>query len=163
MNSVKYQGYTIYEDGKIMGLYKKEVKKRINNGRYEVRIMIDGVRKNFIVARLMYYVFIGFDIDNKDLCVIQKDDDYLNIHIDNLDVVHRKDLIQGEKHKNRSKVTDEQVEEIRKLYKGKVGSNQFDKVGYSLNDIAKMYGVTKSNVMHIVKGLSRNEDEYKLK
>ncbi|MFS0643735.1 hypothetical protein [Siminovitchia sp. 179-K 8D1 HS] len=163
MRKVDYHGYTIFEDGRIIGLYGKEVKKRINNGRYEIRLVIDGKRKNYIVARLMYFVFVGFDISNKDLCITHKDGDYLNVHINNLQLQHRRDLIQGDKHVNRAKLTNEQVEEIRRLYRGKTGNNQYDKQGYSLQDLANMYGVSKANIRMIISGDSRNKKDYKLK
>lgn len=163
MESVNFHGYTIYKDGTIIGLYGKEITKQINGGRYETRLNIEGKRRNFIVARLMYYLFVGFDIDNKDLCIIHKDGNYLNINLDNLKLKHRKDLIQGDKHNMRAKLTDEQTEEIRRLYKGKTGANQHDKEGYSLQDLANRFGVSKSNIAMIIKGRSRNEDEYKLK
>lgn len=163
MKSVDFHGYTIYENGKIIGLYGKEVKKRLNNGRYEIRLNIEGKRKNYIVSRLVYHAFNPFDIDNKDLCISYKDNDKLNIDLSNLYLTHRKELIQGDKHQNRAKLTDDQVKEIRQIYKGKTGSNQYDKQGFSLADLAARYGVTKANVKMIVNGESRNEKEYKLK
>ena len=111
----------------------------------------------------MYHAFHPFDIDDKNLCVSYKDDNSLNIHLDNLYLTHRKDLIQGDKHVTRAKITDEQAEEIRTLYKGKTGNNQFDKTGQSLQDLANMYGVSRSNIAMIIKKRSRNEDSYKLK
>lgn len=163
MRKADFHGYTIYEDGTIIGLYGKEVKKRLNNGRYEVRLNIEGKRKNYIVSRLLYYVFNEFNIEDQNLCVSYKDGNKENIHLDNLFLTHRKDLIQGDKHKARAKITDEQANEIRSLWKGKTGNNQHDKEGYSLKDIADKYGISKGNVMQIIKGMSRNEDEYKLK
>lgn len=163
MRTADFHGYTIYEDGTIIGLYGKEVKKRINNGRYEVRLNIEGKRKNYIVSRLVYYVFNEFDINDQNLCVSYKDNDKLNIDLSNLYLTHRKDLIQGDKHRSIARVTDEQAEEIRQLWKGKTGNNQYDKEGYSLQDIANMYGITKANVNWIIKGWSRNEEDYKLK
>lgn len=158
-----FHGYTIFSDGRILGLYGKPISKRLNNGRYEITLSVEGKRKSYIVARLMYYVFNGFDIENRDLCITHKDGDTMNIDLDNLELQHRRDLIQGEKHRNRAKLTDEQTEEIRELYKGKTGSNQHDKVGYSLRDLANKYGVTKGNIAMIIRKESRNEDEYKLK
>lgn len=163
MEYVDYHGYKVYKDGTVIGLYGKEVKKRINKGRYEIRLNIDGKRKNFVLSRLIYHVFNPFDIDDKNLCVSYKDNDKLNVHLDNLYLTHRKNLIQGEKHKARAKLTDQQIKEIRELYKGKAGTSQHDKTSLSLNDLAKMYGVTKANIAHVVKGWSRNEKDYKLK
>lgn len=167
MNEVRradFHGYTIYEDGRIIGLHGREIKKRLKDGRYEIRLNVKGERKNYMVSRLIYYVFEPFDIDDRNLCVSYKDGDKTNIHFDNLFLAHRKDLIQGDKHKNVSALTDEQAEEIRRLYTGKVSVNQHDqKAGYSYQDLADMYGVSKANIMWIVKGMSRNKDDYKLK
>lgn len=163
MKSVDFHGYTIYEDGTVIGLHGKKIKINLNAGRYEVGLRIENKRVTYMLSRLVYYVFCPFDINDKDLCVSFKDNDKLNVHLDNLFLIQRKDLIQGDKHIARAKLSDEQVEEIRNLYKGKSGGNQFDKVGYSLKDLADKYGVTKSNIMWIVRGMSRNEDDYKLK
>lgn len=95
----QYHGYTIYEDGTIIGLYGKPVKKRINAGRYEVRLNINNVRHTFIAARLLYHVFHTvidnnqrFDIRDKNQCITYKDGNRLNIHMDNLDMRLRKHL-----------------------------------------------------------------------
>ena len=163
MRKEYFHDYEIYENGKIINKFGNEVKLREHNGRYETRLVVDGKRKNFLVARLLYFVFIGFDMSNKDLCVTPKDGNHLNISLDNLELVHRKDLIQGEGHKKRVKLTDQQIEEIKEAYKGKASVNQYDKTGISLQDLAEKYGVTKGNIKMIVKGMSRNKEEYKLK
>lgn len=163
VRKVDYHGYTIYEDGRIIGLHGREVKKRLHNGRYEVRLNLQGKRRNFLASRLIYYVFHPFDIDDKNLCVSFRDGDKRNIHLSNLFKIHRKELIQGEKHTKRSTLTDEEAEEIRQLYKGKSGSNLSDKTSLSYQDIADMYGVTKSNIMHIVLRKSRDAEQYRLK
>lgn len=163
MRSVHYEGYTFFEDGTIIGLHGRPLKIHLNKGRYEVGLVIDGERKKYLVARILYFAFNKFDISDKNLCVVSSDRDHTNIHLDNLELVHRKDLIHGEKHKGRAVLTDEQTEEIKGLYAGKSGANQYDKTGYSLNDLAKLYGVSKANIMHIVNGLSRDEASYKLK
>lgn len=163
MKTAHYHGYTIHEDGTIIGLHGREIKKRIHNGRYEIRLRIKDKRINYILPRLLYYLFIGFDLTNKNLCITPIDGNHLNISLDNLQLTHRKDLIQGEKHKAMSKITDEEAENIRQIYKGKACVNQYDKSGISLQDLADQYGVTKGNIKMIVSGQSRNKDEYKLK
>ena len=163
MRSASFYDYIIYEDGKVINKYGRELTKRNNKGRYEVKLSQDGKRKNYILARLVYYLFKGFDINNKDLCVVYKDGNTLNVHIDNLELKHRKDLIQGDKHKSIAKISYEDAIKIRELYKGKSGTNQHDKQGYSLRDLANMYGVTKENIKMIVDGKTHNRDNYKLK
>lgn len=162
MEYKEFHGYLIYEDGRIFGLYNRFITANVKNGRKEIRLVVDGKRRHFILARLIYYVFHGFDIEDKNLCVVHKDGDFLNCHIDNLDLKHRKDLIQGEKHTKRAKLTNEQIEEIRNLYKGKSGSNQHEKNSPSLQDLANMYGVSKGNIALIVRRISRDETKYKL-
>jgi hypothetical protein len=126
--------------------------------------MVNNTKRYFVYARLYYYLFIEpFDIENKDLCVSPKDGSHLNVSKDNLILVHRKDLIQGDKHKAVAKLTDEQIEEIKLLYTGWVGSNQHNKQGFSYNDLAKMYAVTKGEIAQIIQGKTRNQDKYKLK
>lgn len=163
MRKEYFHDYEIFENGKIINKFGNEVKLREHKGRYETRLVVDGKRKNFLVARLLYFVFIGFDMSNKDLCITPKDGNHLNISLDNLDLVHRKDLIQGEGHKKRAKLTDEQIEEIKATYQGKMCVNQHDKTGISYQDLANKYGVTRANIKMIIKGMSRNKDEYKLK
>lgn len=170
MEHRNFHGYTIYADGTILGLYGKEVKKRINAGRYEVRLNVDKERKNFIVARLIYHVFHtaadgnqAFDIHDRNQCITHKDGDKLNIHLDNLVMQLRKDLIQGESHSAIAKLTDQQAQEIRSQYKGKAGSNQLNKKSPSMKDLADSYGVSKSNIAAIIRGESRTSADYKLK
>lgn len=158
-----FHGYTIFEDGTILGLHGRKLKQRKHNERYEIKLTVEGKRVNYLVSRLVYYAFNPFDISDKNLCVSYKDDDKLNVHLENLYLANRKDLVQADKHDKIAKLTDEQVLEIRSLYQGKVGVNQHDKNGPSLNDIAKMYGVSKSNIAWIVKGRSRKQANYKLK
>lgn len=161
--SMEFHGYTILEDGTIYNRFGNKVSVRVHDGRYEVRLVIDGKRKNFIVARLVSHLFNGTDINNKNICVIPKDGNKLNIHYSNLIEKERKNLIQGENHKKVTKLTDKDVQMIRELYNGKSGSNQLDKKGYSLNDLANMFNVSKGNIALIVRGKSRNKQEYKLK
>lgn len=163
MRKASFYNYLVYEDGTIINQYGKEIKKRIHNGRYEVKLKSGDKRKNFVVARLVYNLFNPFNIDDQNLCVNFKDGNKLNIHLDNLYLTHRKELIQGEKHKSISHITNEQAIQIRKEYKGTSGSNQYDKTSLSLNDLAKKYNTTKANIKMIVSGGSRNEDNYKLK
>lgn len=166
LKSKQFYQYTMYENGIIQNTKTgKIINIREHNGHYETMLTIEGKRKNFIIARLLYWLFIEqFDINNKNLCVSFKDNNKLNIDLDNLYLIERKDLIQGEGHRNRIKLTDEQIEEIKNIYQGnKLNSNQYTKTGVSLKDLALKYGVTKKEIHHIIKGTARNKDKYKLK
>lgn len=170
MKSQRFYDYTVYEDGTITGKTGREVKKRIKNGRYEVRLNVNRKREHFILARLVYHVFYAkpgndnpFDITDKNQCITHKDGDKLNVHRLNLKVVPRKSLIQGEGHTRRTILTDQEVAEIQKRYVGASGTNQYDKTSPSLQELANQYGVSKSNIAAIIKGRSRKADDYKLK
>ena len=163
LKSVRLDKYEVFEHGIIINtLNGKEMAQRIKDKPKEVRLTLNGIRKNFITSRLVYWLFNdNFDIDNKDLCVVAED--LINFTLSDLKVVNRKDLIQGEKHKNVYKLTNEQVAEIKSLYIGKTGVNQHTKTGMSYSDIAKKYGVTRGLIASIVRGEIRNENSYKLK
>ena len=163
MESLMLDKYEIFENGMIINTSTgKEISQRIKDKHKEVRLTIDGVRKNFITSRLVYWLFNDdFDINNKDLCIVAED--LINFTLSDLKVVNRKDLIQGEKHKNVYKLTNEQVAEIKSLYIGKTGVNQHTKTGMSYSDIAKKYGVTRGLIASIIRGEIRNENSYKLK
>ena len=171
MKCKEFFGYKICENGSIYNKYNRKLKpikkKDGRSYRYEIRLHTDKGRQSFILTRLLYYVFNPeFNISNKDLCVVFKDreeTDDSKIHINNLEVQHRKDLIQGDKHYNRIVITSEIAQEIRKEYKGKPGNNQYKKTSVSYSDLAKKYNTTKDNIAKIVKGESRNKENYKLK
>ena len=163
LKSVMLDKYEVFEYGIIINtLNGKEMAQRIKDKHKEVRLTLNGIRKNFITSRLVYWLFNdNFDIDNKDLCIVAED--LINFTLSDLKVVNRKDLIQGEKHKNVYKLTNEQVAEIKSLYIGKTGVNQHTKTGMSYSDIAKKYGVTRGLIASIIRGEIRNENSYKLK
>ncbi|MCY9738135.1 hypothetical protein M5X17_31070 [Paenibacillus alvei] len=160
-----FSDYKIYEDGTIVNRYGKRLTNREKDGRYEIRLVVDGKRKNFILSRLMYWLFVDqFDMSNENLCVTAKDGDLLNVHPRNLELIDRKDLIQGEGHKNRALLTDKQIEEILNSYEGnELGANQYSNNKTSYADLAKKYGVTKANIAAIINKRSRNPEDYKLK
>ncbi|HDK7195004.1 TPA: hypothetical protein PTV74_003311 [Clostridium botulinum] len=167
MNSKNFYSYIIYEDGTIKNSKTgRNIKYREHKGHYETRLTIkQGERKSFTMSRLLYWLFIEqFDYNNKNLCVSYKDGNKLNISLNNLYLTERKNLIQGEGHKAVTKLTDEQIKEIKKIYKGnEINSNQYTKKELSLKDLANKYGVTKKEIHHIIKGTARNPKKYKLK
>lgn len=171
MENRDFHGYTIYENGNIEGLYGKTLKQRTREGgRKEIRMTVKGERKNFIVSRLVYCVFNDIDIFelDKDQCVVAIDGDKSNVTLNNLELVYRGDLIQGEKHTAISKLTDEQIEEIRAKYESTKDNrpvNQYDVEGtyHSYRSLAEEYSVTYTMIKHIIKGDSRDSSKYKLK
>lgn len=170
IDSRDFYGYTIYEDGTILGKNGREMSCSIDSdGRKEIKLTVaPRQRKCFIVARLVYCIFNNidyFELD-KDMCVTHKDNDFSNTHISNLELKNRADLIQGEKHRNVSILTSEDVEMIRELYKnnGDRPINQYDNDGsyYSYRRLARMFGVSHANIKKIIDGESWNAKNYKL-
>lgn len=51
---------------------------------WRVILCKDGVRKQYSVSRLMWYVFLWLDLNNTDICVLHKDDNPMNNNLDNL-------------------------------------------------------------------------------
>lgn len=65
MRSVYYKGYTIYEDGTVIGLKGHKLKPGIaSNGYYTVVLCIDGKHKTQLIHRLIAILFIP-NPDNK--------------------------------------------------------------------------------------------------
>lgn len=167
----EFFGYNIFENGSVYNQYGRKLKptkKKDGRGyRYEIRLHTDKGRQSFILSRLLYYVFNpDFNIEDKNLCVVYKDRELTRenkLHIDNLEVKHRKDLIQGDSHHSVNVITSEVAEKIRSEYKGKAGKNQRDKKSPSYSDLAKKYNTSRENIIKIVKRESRNKEKYKLK
>lgn len=167
LREVDFHGYLIREDGRVLRKNGKPMTLKWNTSRskypsgarYEVRLVVDGVRKSYILSRLMYELFVGFDSSDRDLCVVHIDGDKRNIHLNNLALKHRRELIQGE-NSHMAILSDAEVAEIRKRYKGMASTNQYSKSGPSLQDLANLYGVSKKNIAYIVKNQTRTN--YKL-
>lgn len=102
MKAVDFHGYTIYEDGTVIGLHGKPIKVRIRKNRKEVGLRINGKARYFLLARLVFYLFKPFDISNRDLCVVFKDKNPMNVHLSNLALVKRENLIKEGRPRNSS-------------------------------------------------------------
>lgn len=164
----EFDKYKIYEDGTIINDRGMELKQNYRHGGREIKLVTPRGRKSFIVSRLVYCVFNNIDIEfwDKNMCVIAKDNDLTNCHINNLMVKPRKDIIQGEKHRNRTSLSQTDVDMIKELYANNPPkpTNQYDitKEYYSYQRLADIFGVTKGNIRAIINGQSWNKDKYKL-
>lgn len=164
MREKTFYDYTVYEDGTVLSKRGKPIYQRERDGRIEMQLTTNEGRKTFILSRFLYWLFIEqFDYNDKNLCVSFKDGNKSNIKLNNLYLTHRKNLIQGDGNRNRTKITEQQANAVRELYVGKVGANQHDKNGLSYKDIADILGVTKAEVAQIIKGRTRNKENYKFK
>ena len=143
MKQAELFGYKVLENGVIIGFNNEPI-----SFAKTITIMINGEMKSMSYARFVYYAFHqnDFDFSNHSYCVKHIDNDPKNNAIDNLYITNEKDYLWGEKHK-KSKLTNEEVEEIRKLYyigekdnKGNGLNNPTRK--YSYRKLAEKYGVS---------------------
>ena len=167
-----YGEYTVCENGDIYSPRGKKISHSLSSGnKRQIKIKsVDGKRKSYTSSRFIYCVMNDIDIDtfDKNKCIIQIDGDNDNLHLSNLKCVDRADLIQGEKHKKRAILSDKDVQDIVDRYnktKDNRPINQYDKTAEydSYRKLAKEYGVTYAQIRNIIKGSSRNKDNYKLK
>lgn len=163
MRSVELWGYTIFEDGRICGLQGKELK---YNKEICVSWGINGKKRFVSYARFVYYAFNfrNFNFNDMKMVVRHKNGNDKDCSIDNLIVVNRKTYSQGENNAS-SKLTNEQVEEIKRLYTNtkdtdEEKNNPHTKISY--RKLAEKYGVSHSMIAGIVKGQFRNQENYKL-
>ena len=169
IKTAKFHEYTITEKGQVFGRTGSLRKPILKNGRYDMRFNTPNGKITYPLARVVYAAFnLDFDITDKNQCITFKDNNKLNIHLDNLICKFRGDLIQGEGHRNRIAITDQQVEQIRKEYQKTIDNrpiNQHDKkeIYNSYRSLAKKYNVTYGLIKQIIDGKTRNKSEYKLK
>lgn len=144
--------YGIAEDGEIINLYTKQIKFTCVNkdGYLQVAFGTAKVKRTFLVHRLVAESFIP-NPENKPQ-VNHIDGNKLNCHISNLEwVTPRENLIhafktglqkRGEAH-GRSKLTEEQVREIRYRYAN-------EKISYA--QLSRDYNVNPNSIKRILNG-----------
>ena len=152
MKQVDLFGYKVLENGTILKLNGEPMK-------YQKTIQIiwnKNEPKSVSYSRFVYYAFHqDFDFNNHSYCVKHKDNNLKNNNINNLYISDKKEYLWGENNK-KSKLTDEEVKEIKEMYS--IG-REVNK-GYELNDpkrrysyrkIAELYGVSHNLIRQIVK------------
>ena len=170
MRRVSLWGYTIFENGKVVGLQGKEIKQ---GKQIKVKWGNTGKSKMVSYARFVYYAFNykNFNFNDKTIVIKHKNGDEEDCSIDNLTTINRKYINQGENNVS-SKLTDKQVKEIKELYskKKKVRMETNKKLekndpitNVSYRKLAELYGVSHSMIAGIVKGQFRNKENYILK
>ena len=160
MKQVDLYGYKVLENGTILKLNGKPMAFHKT-----IQMLIDNEIKSVSYARVVYYAFNQdtFDFNNHSFCVKHKDNNPKNNAIDNLYISDEKEYLWGKKHK-KSKLTDEEVDEIRRLYfigeednKGNGLNNPTRK--YSYRKLAEKFGVSHNLIKQIVKGECRKNGE----
>ena len=169
MRTAQFYNYTITEHGEVYNKQGKIIKARLHNERYEIRFSTPNGNKIYPLARAIYKAFNpDFDITDTNECITFKDNNKLNIHVDNLICMFRGDLIQGDGHRNRTTLTEQTAEQIRNEYAETINNrpvNQHDgKASYnSYRTLAKKYNVTYSLIKQVIEGKTRNKDNYILR
>ena len=157
MKVKEFKGYLFYEDGSVFNSKGRKLSIRRRFNRFEIRLSYEGVINYYMYHRIRYFLFVGgFDLEDKNTCVIAKDGDYTNLDLSNYELRPRQVIISRENHK-RTKLTMEQVEELKREYKGKCGVNQHSMTDYrSYSFFAEKYGVSKSTIAWLIR-------DYKIK
>ena len=146
MKKVNFYDYIIYENGDIIS--PKGKKLSFNK---TITLLINGKYKKFSYARVVYFSFHKeLDFYNYSFCVKHKDNNIRNNNLNNLYITNKKENISGEKHKLH-KLTDEEVREIRELYKIKQTQSNGIIKNFSYRKLADMYGVSHTTIRGIVK------------
>lgn len=152
MKKVQLWGYTIYEDGTIIGLKGKKI-----NYNKQIKIKWGKQKQNRLVyyARFVYYAFNykNFNFNDNQIVVQHINGINEDCRLENLIAKKRKYVNQGEYNKL-SKLTDKQVEEIKYLYKN---------TDTSYRILAKEFGVSHTLIKSIVDGTHRNKENYIMK
>lgn len=157
MKQVNLFGYKIYDNGTILKLNGKPMAFHKT-----IHIKVNNEVKNVSYARVIYYAFNQdtFDFDNHSYCIKHKDNNPKNNRLDNLYMTNQKDYLWGEKNK-KAKLTEEEVEEIRKLYfigeqENKGNGLNYPIKKYSYRKLAEKFGVSHSLIQQIINGGCRN-------
>lgn len=152
MKQIELYGYKVFENGTILGLNGKPM-----NFNKTIELSINGNSKAVSYARFVYYAFNrDFDYKNYSYCVKHKDNDITNNNINNLYITNEREHLHRENNM-KSKLTDEEIKEIKKLYfigeednKGNGKNNPFKK--YSYRKLADKFGVSHNLIKQVVKG-----------
>lgn len=152
---VECLGYKVFRNGMILNKNNKELKQHILTK--QIKVQINGKRKNIVASKFVYYAFHrDFDYLKKENIVIFKDGNESNYAIDNLEVDYRGNYLQGENNSS-SKLTDKQVEEIKEKYTNKIIHH------YTYDKLAKEYGVSPTLICQIINKKARNKRKYIMK
>lgn len=150
MRQVEYKGYTFFEDGTFINKRGRLGNYHIKDKRYIIKLTINKKRETFMYHRLRHYLFVeNFDFNDRDICVIAKDGNYLNLDLNNYTLMKRENLYSLKK--NIKVLSKETVKQIREEYADQDNNiNYFAPEYKSMSYLAAKYGVSKSLIRQIV-------------
>jgi len=148
---IGYEGrYSADENGRIFShITNKYLKQYFNVGYYKITLRKNGKPKTFYVHRLIAETYLG---KRENMIVNHIDGDRTNNHVSNLEWISQSENVihaikiglmcvpKGEEHYN-SKLTQEDVNEIRKQYNN----------GIKQNVLAKTYKVSTVQIHNIIR------------
>lgn len=148
-----YPDYAVTDDGRVFSKRRNIFLRPLidRNGRLTVLVCVKNIRKTFALARLVADAFVKNNKPSEFTIILHKDGNKSNNHFRNLrwarhdERAHR---AYGEKW-HRAKLDNHEVAAIRKAYStGKV----------TYRDLSNRYGVTVSQIGHIINHRSRIND-----
>ena len=150
--------YVDADEGKIYKLvrqrHRKELNVRLNNDCPCVEMMIEGKKKHYNPAKVIYEAKTGETL-KQGVIFDFKDGNKRNYAFDNIIIVKRKDYFKGYEFPNHIVLTREEVEAIQKLYdrdtRKKMG-NRGKNLKPSYKDLAKMFHCSKSTIYKALNG-----------
>lgn len=159
MKKAKLFGYTVLENGQILGLNGKPMK--FNK---TIQLSINGETKSVSYARFVYYAFHqeDFDFQNHSYCVKHKDNNGENCDINNLYATKEKKHLRGEKH-SKAKLSNKDIQDIKEKYlkgqeRGQDKNCPLKKISY--RKLAEQYGVSHGLIKAIIKDEYRGQNYY---
>lgn len=151
MKEVEVLGYKVRSDGTIIGV---KMNRAIAKNSRQIGIKISNKRKTIEKTKFIYWAFHqDFDINNNNYMVIE-DTNIVGEYVDRLKLVNRHDVNRQVNYK----LSEEDRENIRRLYFSKENILVNNSRRYSLGKLAKMYHVSRTSIVNIIKkGGEQNE------
>ena len=157
-----YYGNWVYSDGTIInkrGQCLKAYKRKVSIVKIEKdeNGNLVSKRHSILHAKVVYEAFTGRTVPRTEIARF-KDGNPENVEFSNIEFVTKKEHFKGHDWSSLKKVSDEKVEEIRRIYR--VGesnrgntANQLNRTVPSQNELSTKYDVSKSTILKIVKGV----------
>lgn len=158
--------FVVPDEGKVYNRFHQEVKGTPSNGYLKIGTKWYGIQVNIQLHRAVWIGAHGGIIPDKDLQIDHINGDKMNNRICNLRLVTPKEnsnnpnapnVQRGEKHPH-AIFTDEQAEEIRRLYREGQAMPKGSVNRYTQRQLAFMYGTSQQVIARIVSGKSYAED-----